>query len=257
MPRNLTYDDCRRYIGRKLGMNRTPSTIAANTIWSTDVEDVLADSLERFYDPEVTPKHQWSFLTPTIRFEFRDGVYRYDLPANFAMFGGPLTYPPASSAVFPEVEMTSPERVLHNLQRNSATGRPMMAAYRIKDTLGLHETAYELLVYPTPDEDYEAYAPVKINPLVVGSTQEVPLGGQPHRQTILAACLAECAAFNEEDDRYEQRFMRRLMASISHDQQVSCPPMLGANVDRSDSNGSFGDWRDRGRFLVSYEDQNW
>jgi hypothetical protein len=234
MALTVTKNDLLRYIGRKLGYTRTPSSLTGTRL--TDATDVLNDALRRFYEPAVVPKHQWSFLFPTARFQFAADQWRYNLPADFQMIHGPIIYQRGQDACWPNIEITSPEKILSRQQQNDSAGRPYLGAVQVKQPDQASETRHELIVYPTSDDDYIVYLRYKINPYSLDSDVALPLGGQVHAQTLLAACLASCADFDEyEGDKYEIRFKEHLASSISHDQQVSAPETLGINYDTSDS----------------------
>lgn len=263
----FTYDTMRRYIGRQAGMSRvvgpssTAGSIAANTTWSTDVEDALADALERVYHPVMLPgeeQHQWSFLTPTLRFEFAAEQYLYDLPYNFSSFMGPLTITGDNGVGCDHIEITSPERVLRNRQRETLFGRPSIAAVRIKAIDGLQATKYELILWPTPaadlDEPYVAEAQCKVNPLIIGPDDATPMGGQSLRQVLLASCRMTIAKLLDEYDNGElkQDFMEQLAAAISEDRMRSMPHTLGYNHDRSDWYGAMDGLHNGNSNLVTY-----
>lgn len=232
-----------RYIGRKLGLlteSRLASTLSGASL--IDATDVLNDALRMFYEPNVLPeeigryeKHQWSFLFSTQRFSLGSGVWRYSLPADFAMLNGPLTYARGEDTCYPPLELTAPEIVHRKQQQNDSSGVPKIAALETAMNQQGLGTRHELIVYPTPDGDYGLNLPYKINPYSLDADAELPLGGQAHVQTIIAACLAAAADFDEyEGDKYERRFMDHLRSSISHDRKLSAPQSLGINYDTSD-----------------------
>lgn len=229
----VTTDELRGIIARDLNYPRTVTSLS--TTQAEDVEAILKDGLRRFYDPAVTPKHQWSFLQPTIAWTWKDGQYLYNLPANFSMLDIPIAYAVDSNTVWPAVALTSVEKVLGLLQIATASGRPYLAAYRVKNTVGATDTSYELLCYPAPDQDYDASLRYKINPLALRADSQLPIGDQSHVQTLIEACLAAAEDFDSRPGVHNQRFAENLRASISHDQQVNSPRALGYNADRSDA----------------------
>lgn len=250
-------DDLRGIIGRELGYSRYASEISANVTWRDDVESVLKDGLRRFYDPDILPgeiaKHQWSFLMPTTRFSFTEGDHRYDLPANFAMFSGPIHYPVASDTIWPAIQITSVEKIQGRLQQTTVSGRPYLAASRVKAVDEASNTGYELLVYPVPDQDYAVDFTYKINPVGPRPDESLPIGDQAHMQTIIEACLAAAEDFDGRAGVHMARYAERLRSSISHDRQVRSPHTLGYNPDRSDYyGGSTPDLRSLDNYAVSY-----
>lgn len=244
MSLTVTKNDLLRHIGRKLGYNRTPSSFTSTQ--STDATDVLNNALRRFYEPDILPgerdKWQWSFLFPTKRFQFTANEWRFDLPADFAMLNGPITYARGEDTVYPSIEIVGPQHIYTRQQQDDSAGRPRIAAVQVKTVDQVATTRHELIVYPTSDDDYEVSLSYKVNPFSLDYDTALPLGGQAHVQTIIAACMAECAAFDElTDGQDEARFIERLRASISHDRQVFAPETLGVNRDRSDGYDLYDD----------------
>jgi hypothetical protein len=220
-----------RYIGRKLGYNRTSSSFTSTQ--STDAVDVLNDALRRFYG---APGHQWSFLCPTVPFGLTEGQWRYDLPEDFSMLKGPLSYERGTDACYPPIEITSPERIRRDQQHNDSSARPYRGAIETAPPVNGLATRYQLIVYPTADADYTVNLTYKINPYSLDEDSALPLGGDIHVQTIISACLAAAADFDEyEGDKYEARFREHMAASIAFDQKLSAPETLGINYDTSDS----------------------
>lgn len=244
MSLTVTKNDLLRHIGRKLGYNRTPSSFTSTQ--TTDATDVLNNALRRFYEPDILPgerdKWQWSFLFPTKRFQFTANEWRFDLPADFAMLNGPITYARGEDTVYPSIEIVGPQHIYTRQQQDDSAGRPRIAAVQVKTVDQVATTRHELIVYPTSDDDYEVSLSYKVNPFSLDYDTALPLGGQAHVQTIIAACMAECAAFDElTDGQDEARFIERLRASISHDRQVFAPETLGVNRDRSDGYDLYDD----------------
>lgn len=255
MALTITNDELRSLIGRELGYSRTVS--AWSSTQASDVETCLKAGLRRFYDPEIIEgmreKHQWSFLTPTVHWDFTSGQHRYDLPDDFAMLNGPIHYEINSATIWPPVDITAIEHLERRLQQTSLTGRPYLAAYRVKQTDDVSETRYELLCYPIPAADYAATLRYKLNPLAPRATGQLPVGDQAHMQTIIEACLSAAEDFDNRVGVHDVRYHQCLRSSISHDQQVRSPSKLGYNHDRSDCTfDQFGDLRDMDSYVVAY-----
>jgi hypothetical protein len=243
----LTYATLRGRIGHKAGYAPSMSTSDFVGNQSTIVERALQAGLSRFYDPPPLPgereKHLWSFLTPTLTFDLIEGQYSYDLPDSFVAFMSPLAYAPGDNDAYPPIEVTGADTVQKLLGRSDDPGRPIVAGVRVKASHDIHVTAWELVLHPVPDGDYQVKAATKINPTVPGATGDVPLGGQPHENTIIAACIAELVAMLDDLDdggKSEMRFMEFLRSSVSHDRQVTAAQTMGYN-----GNPSSDHWKDR------------
>lgn len=231
----VTYDDLRDIIGDQLGYGVSSTSWSADATKTERIERCLEGALRRFYVPDVP--HQWTFLFPVKDMPLVEGVYRYVLPADFAMLqtSHKPTFAPGEDAIFPSLDIMGPETLWYMLQQDESAGRPRICAIQLATAVDGIGTRYELLVYPVPDTDYILKLPYQINPIIPGADGAVPLGGQPHEQTVIEACRAEAEAFDEfSNGRYEQRFQQRLAASIAHDQIVAAPFTLGVNRDASD-----------------------
>ena len=244
MSLTVTKNDLLRRIGLKLGYNPTASSMTSAQL--AIATDRLNDALRRFYEPDILPgereKHQWSFLMPTARFQFVENQFNVDLPIDFSMLNGPITYARGEDTVYPPIAIVGPQEIYKRQQQDDSAGRPQLAAVQVKAVDPVAGTRHELVLYPTPDDDYEVNLSYKVNPYSLDFDTALPLGGQAHVQTIIAACLAECAAFDElNDGQDEARFIERLRSSISHDRRVFAPETLGINYDTSDAFDVYGD----------------
>ncbi len=241
---SLTYDKLRARIGHKAGYGLTVSSFVGNQ--ASLVEQILERGLARFYDPPVLPgerdKHQWSFLTPTITIDLVASQYAYPLPHGFASFMGPLMYAPGQNDFYPPIEIMGAEEVQRRLGYSDDTGRPCIGGIRVLNSIDIHKTAWELIVHPVPDAAYQVKGQAKLNPVLPGESDDVLLGGQPHENTIIEACLAETVAFLDDLDdggSSERRFLEFLASSISHDRHVTGAQTVGYVGDPG-----LADWRD-------------
>lgn len=159
----------------------------------------------------------------------------YTLDDDFGGIDGFLTYRSEENRRV-KVPVVSEGRIREQMMGGggSFTGTPQMAAIRPKASDGTGQR-FQLLPWPLADSDYriEGRAHKYQNTL---ASDEYPLGGQAHAETILAACRAY--AESEYDDkphgpRYGE-FIERLKASVSFDRSANVPEHLGMNRDRSD-----------------------
>lgn len=233
---SLTYDDLRSRIGHKAGYGLGVSSF--DTDQSAQVEIILHNALNRVCDPPLLPgmgeKHQWSFLTPSLTLDLLAGQYAYDLPAQFVAFMGPIVMAPGQNNWYPPIELVGAQEVERRLAEFDSTSRPCIAGVRTKPSQGVGATAWELIVHPTPDADYQVKAPIRINPTIPGQATDPLPGGQPHELMFVRACIAETvrALVDEGDGGLADRdFMEALQASISHDLRVTGAQRLPKNTD--------------------------
>lgn len=228
-----SYQYLMRHVGRRLGYGGNQD---AWTREQREVADaVVQRGVRRFYTPQPlegeTYAHEWSFLRPIRPIVTVANQYAYDLPADFAMLDGPMTFAPDQSVLYQPIELVSIYEVNRRRQETSSTGRPTLVALVAGET----PRSYQIHFWLTPDTAYTIWYPSKVSPLDLSDDNPMPFGGNEHAQTILEACLAEAEVERGvKESVHEPRFKERLFASVSHDRKVGSPPTLGRNVDRSD-----------------------
>lgn len=244
----ITYDDLRARIGERLGYGYAKSNWSGTAQKVELVERILKSGLSRFADPVCVngqEKHMWSFLTPTLTIHLESGKYAYDLPSYFVSFESPLHPSPGSSDFYPTIEIIGADEVQRRLAMSDDQGAPSVAGVRVKHSQPIGQTVWELIIHPVPDATYDVKAATKINPTLPGADDAVPLGGQPHEQTLIEACLAECELFDEiPSNTHHIRFLECLASSISHDRRVTGAKNLGYNGDPSSRRWESHPWCD-------------
>ena len=252
-------------LNRKGLMRRVGHTMLAKPnpgAWSHDeksqVEQVVMDGLRKFYYPMIMPNeremHRWGFLYPKQTFNCVGSQYVYELPEDFGAFMGPMHYSPGSAVLYPHVEEVSESQIEQLRQGGDHTGRTRYFAVRPMLHGEFKGTRYEMLLYPVPDQAYTLHYRYEVNPKFIVQDQEYPLGGQPHSQTILEACLLSADLFrNVARSPHELEYMKCLQASISYDRQLTSPDTLGTDYDGSDRpSDAFSDIHDADLNLVTY-----
>lgn len=230
--------DLMRVIGKERGFGPHPRTWRAHE--RAEVLELLSECLRQFYNPMVLPgtanAHLWSFTSPTFVLPLEAGKYAYDLPKDFSAIAGPIRYKPGTGIALPEIKVVRPDQVESLLEySDDAFYGPTKAAARVKANLDGQATRYELIMAPPPSGGEVIHIPFTINPYRLADDESLPMGGQPHAQTLIQSAKAVAEIANKNGSREEQdRFILRLQASISHDQQATCPQTMGINRDRSD-----------------------
>lgn len=243
----------RRMIGKTLKITPHPS------VWShtqtKQVQTALEIGLRKFYSPVILPgekySHEWSFLKPLAQITTVSGIHTYLLPEDFAIIGGPLTFAPGTTSLYPPVEIMGEEYVRYRRQHTEASARPAMAC--VQPVLGDDGTTrYELALWPTPDTAYTMFYRYQINPHTLSDEVSLPIGGQVHAQTALEACLSAAEEMNGVGEGlHTRRFLDCLRASVSHDRKVSSPDMLGYNGDGVEP-WTWGAWHEHDENVVTY-----
>jgi hypothetical protein len=178
----------------------------------------------------------------------------YDLPTDFADIDGPLTYAAGQSILRTRVDRISAHQLLELTASVVTPGCPRLFAIRPKAIDMSEATTYEMLLSPTPDAVYTLYYNYRVAiPALDGSTNTTPPGGDSHGELYLEACLAAAEQkLHDAQGLHSARFMECLIASVSHDREVSCPETLGMNTDHSDSPIDWDDHRFTNTGLTRY-----
>jgi len=159
----------------------------------------------------------------------------YDMPDDFAAMEGRLTYRIGQSLLQTVVDRVSIQQILHELTYTHSAGYPRRFALRVKAIDMTEETKYEMILCPTPDGVYTFDYRYRIAIPSLDDSNTTPPGGDAHGELYVEACLAAAEQkLHDRGDLHTQRFMECLVASVSHDRQVSCPETLGRYRDRSD-----------------------
>ena len=178
-----------------------------------------------FYLPPMMPGenhvHEWGFLSPVRSMSLESGVHTYDLPPDFGMPDGPITYENGANTIYPEISEVGEYLIRQKLQQNVATSRPSHFAVRVKDGA---PTRYEILFWPIPDGAYSLRIPYRVTP----DNDEVVLGGDEHFETVLSSCKA-CAdeLMGIPNSPHRALFMERVRRSIAFDRQLTAPGIDG------------------------------
>jgi len=234
----LTRSGLLRRIGHHVDGKPNPGS------WSHDeksrYEQIVMDGLRRFYYPMVMPNesdmHRWSFLYPKSVFKCVAGQYAYDLPEDFGALMGPMHYAPGTAVLYPHVEEVAEAQLEQLRQGGDHKGRSRYFALRPKIHGEIMGTRYEAVLYPVPDQDYTLHYRYETNPKFIVEESESPLGGQPHAQTILEACLLSADRFEDKAKSvHETDFLMCLRSSISFDRQLASQDTLGRDYDGSDA----------------------
>lgn len=220
----MTYSALREEVAFFLGYTRNSDDWQEAELAA--INRVIEGGLRRFYNPPPLPReaygHEWSFLFPLTSMATVASTSAYDLPADFAMVQGDLTFAPGANVLYRPIPVVSEHEVRCRLAAHNETGRPEIAAIRPKAANYGAGTSYEIVFWPTPDAAYTLYYRYRIGILSLTATEGYPPGGAEHAQTILEACLAEAESrLDDTEGVHTKRFWECLAASVSHDRQLA------------------------------------
>lgn len=211
----VTYNTLRDIVGLAMGLNADPT---AWTVAQADtVNSIIASGLRKFYwppTPEDKLPHEWSFLRKSATLTLSAGDYDYDLPSDIvSVTGFPVV------ADYGRIDPVGADVILAMQARRPVSGTPVYWATRARANDSTVGTRYEMLVYPTPREGKTLSYWYVCEPPMIDESNQYPLGGVVHGETIQAAVLASME--NIKGDYagvHTQSFQERLAASIRIDQ---------------------------------------
>lgn len=231
---NLAY--LRRVLGRHIGLGPHPATWTHREF--NEVELIIQTGLRKFYNPPCLDRsypHEWSFLKPIRPINTQADASTYELPEEFEMMDGPLTYAPGSNSYLATVNEVGEHQLRKRLEYATAAGRPRLYAIRPKQTNGAVGTRFEIMLWPIPDGAYTLHGRMRITPPLLAADRDQPYGGKRHAQTVIEACLCAADELRGTQGIHGKQFIECLRASIGHDQRADSPESFGQNLDPDNS----------------------
>lgn len=192
----------------------------------SDIDDCIRDGLRRVY-----AAHDWSFFQPVKTITTVDGTSAYDLPTGYQSIESELHYGLGEDTFYPPVRERSDSQIRQWQQRDDEEGRPLYFSVRTTEFDPEAGSGRQLILYPTPDDEYTLYANMTLKPTMIDATNEYPVGGETLAAVITEACLA-AAEHNLDDGEgiHEKQFLQLLPLAIMADQHKSSPMSLGPDV---------------------------
>lgn len=235
----LTYPDYMNAVGYFLGYGSDYTAYDATR--QANCDRIVQAGLRQFYFPAQAADgfKGWSFMKPsTGTITTVSGTQAYNMPSDFGVIEGPLSYPSASPGPAVSIIDESDVRVMDSF--GTITGRPVYASIRPKTTDGTADQLWQCLLWPTPNIATTLTFKYSISPPKLTVAAPYPYGGIFHHETIKESCLS--VAEYEEDDApgiHTERFGQRLAASIMHDRQSGTHEYFGYNADTSVMGGNW------------------
>jgi len=151
-------------------------------------------------------------------------------------------YPTATRR--PPLQNVNSEYILNVQQTNIASpiGFPEIFSIEAKNwpagTEPFVDQDFVMRVYPFCQEATTFTATYRIIPQTLQATDDIPLGGMAHYETIMVSCLAVAEEYGDTPNtKYRELFMQRLAASVMADRTGMYAGNLGYNGDNSDPIG--------------------
>ena len=151
-------------------------------------------------------------------------------------------YPTATRR--PPLQNVNSEYILSVQQTNIASpiGFPEIFSIEAKNWPSGTEPSVDqdfvMRVYPFCQEATTFTATYRVIPQTLQASDDIPLGGMAHYETIMVSCLAVAEEYGDTpSSKYRELFMQRLAASIMADRTGMYAGNLGYNGDNSDPLG--------------------
>jgi len=253
----IQWSDLMNFVAVYLGMGRE-SDPASYSGWSADnytlIDEQVQAGYRQFLWPPPLPgerkSHEWSFLRTYGKLTTVADKKDYTLPDDVGAVIGCMTFDEGEGSV-PLVKCKV-EAILRLRQYQRGSGSPTKYAVNtVADPDGQGQMK-ELMLWPTPDAEYNLRYPCYLMPNMLSSTSIYPVGGAIHSETLKQSCLAAAEVYleNTKGEQWD-KFMERLQASIRLDRQTMGPDNLGY-FGKSRPVGR-GDRREASSYYVTYE----
>ena len=183
---------------------------------------------------------------PEVTFQTVASRNRYTLPLDFGGIMGKLHYVTTSETSLRDtpIYVTSSHEVseAERIQRyGNEKQPPQLACIEPRELVGsgTASTRYILRLYPFPDKaylirmQYNALGPAATDFSDSELDRFLP-GSAQHAETIISSCLAiaeQIADSRNRNNRMQEQFLRRLVASVYLDRQATTPETVGVMND--------------------------
>lgn len=157
----------------------------------------------------------------------------YILPDDFGGMDSPLTFD--STNGYREIELTNESRIRMLRAESDSTGVPRVGAVRPQSgTTASRGQRYEIMLWPTPDANYDLTYRYNAMPGKLTTAAPYPLGGLMYGEVIMAACVAAAEwKSHRVKGPAEADYQQMLAGAINQDMRMS-PDTLGYNGDGDD-----------------------
>lgn len=237
----VSWDELRRRVAKKRGYDPDTSNWTPEQI--VDVDDIIRSGYRLFIQPRPLngPPHEWSFMKPLFQLILPDGQEDVDLPAEFGFLIGDLYFLDNTSALMQPLKRRNDGKIqMLRQQADQTSGRPEFCAIvpNTRPTVSKGQR-FQLMLWPTPDQDYTVQGRCSVHPEALGLSHPYPWGGAAHGETLIQACLAASEQFNDTPGPSVAHFAECLAASIEYDRRVGAQVMDNMDGRRTDRWGRF------------------
>lgn len=208
-----------------LGYGRTSGSWG--TAQTARIGEARKAGILRFYN-----QHDWSFMAPVTTVTLTEDDGSDDAEDDFGSLRDTFYY--AADTGHAPLIVTSVGEIKRMISLSDASGHPTHVAVNPKSQTGDSGSRYEFLWYPYPDSEYVMTYAYNVLRDDLSSSYPYPAGGAAHRNTVIAACLAEAEKlYDDTQGLWEQTYRDRVAESWKQDARLRAKS-LGLNRDRSD-----------------------
>lgn len=200
----------------------SPRTLDASELAVMD--DCIRDGLCVVYGA-----YEWSFLRPTYYITTAEDDYDYDLPSGYDGLLSSFTFAADEGELYGPIKLISEIGIRKMRQASDYSDRPRVGAVTPKTYDATSGSQKQLLLYPTPDDEYVISAKMRLRWLMIDSTNLYPIGGEILTQVIIESVLAaaERQVFDNPMGVHQTQFDRLLPSAVQQDRESTSPLCLG------------------------------
>lgn len=160
----------------------------------------------------------------------------YALPDDFSVLMSPFTYQPGITYFWGPIQTVGEWQIRTRRQGSDWVSRPRLAAVRPSAKSTSTGNRWEVMFWPTPDDDYTLTYRYRVVPDMLTDPGNMYAYGMPiHAEAIKASCLAAAELeYDGQQGSLHQNFMEQITRAIGLDRMSSSPDELGLMIDLSD-----------------------
>jgi hypothetical protein len=204
---DLTRSEIAHLIGTPVGDWDSNTSTAVEACVRRAVHNVVHNGL-----------HQWTWMRPVFRFTTADGQRRYTLPLDFEQFIDDISFD-GENYQYPPISQKPATRLIQMQSEYVNTGTPCYFATENPAHDGATEQHQQLILHPTPDNEYPLIGIYQVGPIrPFSSAHPYFPGGPANKELFLQSCLAtaESKFFDVKAEKHDA-YQATLTNAIAED----------------------------------------
>jgi len=220
----LTFKELYEEVEKYLGTYNSGSAAAADI---TDAKMIVNRAYARFVG-----FHDWTFLYQKRTIDLKVNEYIYELPSEFIyLTWNKLLYDADDG--YPPILQRSPGQIINLRSDSDYSSIPMYFALQAGEYHKETGQAWEIMLYPKPDDTYRLSYWCKISPEKLESDGDYPIGGAEMSEVLLELCLSFAEMYKEEGkiNAFSGRIQEVLGPAVGMDRKRRTAQLGSLNSD--------------------------